>query len=173
MQGENGQPVAQCPTNRHGDNKKKSQDDGELIVSFLNWHRQKFESSLVRAPSSLDTQAGSHHKYFLIPLDVLCELLLKIWPVLLECGPLSVLKYLSEVVTPQLFGLLWGEGCGSMWRILGEATLTQNLTSALVTDSFQERLTYLVFQLMEIPATWYRRPWGLTRLVKTTSDILS
>lgn len=63
-----------------------------------------------------------------------------------------------------------GQPCGDTWRILGEAALTQNLTFALGTDSFQERLTYLVFQLMEIPATWYRRPWGLTRLVKTTGD---
>lgn len=35
LQGEHGRHVAQCPTNRHGDNKKKSQDDGELIISFL------------------------------------------------------------------------------------------------------------------------------------------
>lgn len=138
---------------------------------FLNWHKQKFESSLVRAPSSLDTPAGSHHKYLLIPLDVLCKLLLKIWPMLLECGPLSTLKSLSEV-TPQLFGPLWGEGGQpGLWEHVensGEGVLTQNLTSDFVTDSFQERLTYLVFLLMEIPATWHRRAWGLTRLVKTT-----
>lgn len=159
MQGENEQHVVQCPTNRHGDN-KKSQDDGDLIVSFLNCYRQKFESSLIHTSSSLDTQAGSHHRYFLILLDVLCELLLKIWPMLLECSHLSILKYFSALQSPfrRRRVVRFVGACGGKW-------VRQPW------PSFQERLSYLVFQLMEIPATWYRRPWGLTRLVKTTSDI--